>query len=585
MGVRMSEPRTAAPQASAAVPQAEKPCPTQPAASRWTSPFALAMFGGLLYWLALPPVNWWPLAWLAPIAWTPIVLRSTLPGRRAYLKLWFAGYLFWSAAVYWITLPHWSATIGWFFLAGYLGCYFPAFVQISRLAVHRLRVPAELAMPAVWVAMELIRAYVFTGFLMAALGHTQYQWLALIQMSDLVGAYGVSFVVMLVGVCIAQALPRSNGGRGWKLWRLVPAAFLLAAVLSYGRGRIAASEDATVEIPPSPRIALIQGTLDTQFGQPHDEYLATKKRTYEEYLGLSLAAVREAPGVGLVVWPESMYRTPLLTYHDLDAPPAHLDAAMPELFRDLIYDTAREVRAPLLLALNAEDYHQHGVEYRSASIHVTLNAITGEPKIVARYDKMHPVIFGEYVPLGEIFPWLYNLTPLSGGLTPGERAVAIEIAARDAPPLLAAPNICFESVVPHMIRRQVLQLKVKNREPDVIITQTNDGWFWGSAGLDMHLVCDVFRAVEMRKPLVTAANTGISAWIDDKGRIVEQLPRRKPGYIIAQPRRSALESPYLAGGDWFAWTCLAAATAMLFGGCLRRKSGKSGTPVPDGSGD
>lgn len=565
-----SEPRTATQDKTTRMSQPLPMPQSHAAASRWISPFALAMLGGLLYWLALPPVNAWPLAWLAPIAWTPLVVRPTLAARRAYLQLWFAGYLFWSAAVYWITLPHWSATIGWFFLAGYLGCYFPAFVLISRLAVHRLRVPAELAMPAVWVAMELIRAYLFTGFLMAALGHTQYRWLALIQMSDLVGAYGVSFVVMLVGVCIGQTLPWSNAGRGWRLWRLAPAAFLLAAVLSYGRGRIAAAEDATVEVPPSPRIALIQGTLDTQFGQSREEFLAIKKRTYEEYLGLSLAAVREAPGVGLVVWPESMYRTPLVTYHNLDAPPPHLDADTPGFYRDLIHDTARQVRAPLLLALNADDYHPHGVEYRSASIHVALNAITGEPKIAARYDKMHPVIFGEYVPLGELFPWLYSLTPLPGGLTPGSRAVAIEVAARDAPPLLVAPNICFESVVPHMIRRQMLELRAQNREPDAIVTQTNDGWFWGSAGLDMHLVCDVFRAVEMRKPLLTAANTGISAWIDDKGQIVDQLPRRKPGYIIAQPRRSALESAYLAGGDWFAWTCLAAATAMLVGGTAKR---------------
>jgi apolipoprotein N-acyltransferase len=571
MGVHMSEPRRAAPKSILALPSAETPQP-QPATSKWTSQFALAMLGGLLYWLALPPLDWWPLAWLAPIAWTPIIARPNLAGRRPYLKLWFAGYLFWSAAVYWITLPHWSATIGWFFLAGYLGCYFPAFILVSRLAVHRLRIPAEVAMPVVWVALELIRAHLFTGFLMAALGHTQYQWLALIQASDLVGAYGVSFLIMLAGVCVAQALPFANAVHRWRLLRLVPAIFLLVAVLAYGRGRIAAAKDSTVEIPPSPHIALIQGTLDTQFGQSLDEFRDTKKRTYEEYLGLSLAAVKEAPGVGLVVWPESMYRTPLVTFHNLEKPPPHLHADDPAYLLAMIHETARDVRAPLLLAVNAEDYYPHGAEFGSASIHVTLHGVTGEPSITARYEKMHPVIFGEYVPFGEQFPWLYNFTPLSGGLTPGKNAVAIEIEAGDAPPLLAAPNICFESVVPHLIRRQILELREKNREPDVLITQTNDGWFWGSPGLDMHLVCDVFRAVEMRKPLLTAANTGISAWIDDTGQIVEQLERRKPGYIIAQPRRSALESAYLAGGDWFAVTCLCATTLMFGGGLLRRRS-------------
>ncbi len=584
----MSEPRPASTRnelgaaGSAGIRGAERPSssglPTTSSSPKLSAPkfswsnstLGMALLGGLFYWLALPPLSWWPLAWLAPAAWTPIVTRRNLDGRRPYLKLWLAGYLFWSAAVYWITLPHWSAAIGWFFMAGYLGCYFPAFVLVSRLAVHRLRVPAQVAMPVAWVAMELVRAHLFTGFLMAALGHTQYGWMSLIQVSDLVGAYGVSFVVMLVGVSFALVVPSSNDARRWRWWRFAPAAFVLVAAVAYGRGRLAVVEQSTVDVPPSPRIALIQGTLDTQFGLSMDEFRDMKLRTYDEYLRLSLDVVAEHPGVGLIVWPESMYRTPLVTYHGLDRPPPHLRADDPEYLRENIYDTARRVGAPLLLALNAEDYHADRTEWRSASVQVTFDELTNEPRIAARYDKMHPVIFGEYVPLGDVFPWLYDLTPIEGGLTPGERAVAIEVdAGADTPPLLVAPNICFESVVPHLIRRQILELREQQREPDVLITQTNDGWFWGSAGLDMHLVCDVFRAVEFRKPLLTAANTGISAWIDDTGRIVEQLPRRTPGTIVAMPRRSTLESPYLDGGDWFATTCLVASGLCLGVGLLK----------------
>ncbi|MEX2187805.1 MAG: apolipoprotein N-acyltransferase [Pirellulales bacterium] len=584
----MSEPPLASAQgecntagiASTANRPATKPSAKQRPGRWWNSTLAVAVLGGLFYWLALPPVGWWPLAWLAPAAWTPIVTRPKLSGRRPYLKLWLAGYLFWSAAVYWITLPHWSAAIGWFFMAGYLGGYFPAFVLVSRLAVQRLRVPVELAMPVAWVAMELVRARLFTGFLMAALGHTQFGWISLIQISDLVGAYGVSFVVMLVGVCFAQAVPSSNEAGRWRWWRLAPAAFALVAAVAYGRGRLAAVEQLAASVPPSPRIALIQGTLDTQFGFSEDEFREMKRRTYEEYLGLSREVVAEHPGVGLVVWPESMYRTPIITFNDLDKPPANRRADDPEFLRENTYDTARQVGAPLLLALNAEDYYPDRTEWRSASVHVTIDELTGAPTIAARYDKMHPVIFGEYVPLGDVFPWLYDLTPIDGGLTPGESAVAIAIdAGPDTPPLLAAPNICFESVVPHLIRRQILELRAKDREPDVLITQTNDGWFWGSAGLDMHLVCDVFRAVEFRKPLLTAANTGISAWIDDTGRIVAQLPRRKPGTIVAEPRRPTLESAYLYGGDWFATACLAASGLCVLVGLVVRVRAKNGSVV------
>src|SRR5262249_50986873 len=146
----------------------------------------------------------------------------------------------------------------------------------------------------------------------------------------------------------------------------------------------------------------------------------------------------------------------------------------------------------------------------------------------ARYDKMHPVMFGKYIPLADYLPFLYQITPLTGGLTVGTQAVCQEIGG-----VRYAPNVCYETVIPHLIRQQVNQLREQDHEPDVLVNVTNDGWFRGSSELDMHLACGVFRAIEMRKPLVIAANTGISAWIDSDGRVVQQASRQKPTYIIA----------------------------------------------------
>ena len=98
-----------------------------------------------------------------------------------------------------------------------------------------------------------------------------------------------------------------------------------------------------------------------------------------------------------------------------------------------------------------------------------------------------------------------------------------------------APNICYESVLSHVIRRQVNALAAEGREPDMLVNLTNDGWFWGSSELDMHLACGVFRAVECRKPLLIAANTGFSAWIDGDGRIRRKAPDG--------PRQSSSPSP------------------------------------------
>ena len=166
-------------------------------------------------------------------------------------------------------------------------------------------------------------------------------------------------------------------------------------------------------------------------------------------------------------------------------------------------------------------------------------------------------MFGEYTPFAEYFPWLYRLTPLTGTLAPGERPESFELRWGGGVCRIA-PNICYETVLSHVIRRQVNALTAEGREPDILINLTNDGWFWGSSELDMHLACGVFRAVECRKPLLIAANTGFSAWIDGDGRIQRQGPRRATAVIIAEPRLDGRYSWYLAHGDWFAGVCLAA---------------------------
>jgi apolipoprotein N-acyltransferase len=139
----------------------------------------------------------------------------------------------------------------------------------------------------------------------------------------------------------------------------------------------------------------------------------------------------------------------------------------------------------------------------------------------------------------------------------------ISLSAGDGPAsfpvagLRVSPNICYETVLPHVIRRQVRDLAEQGEEPDVLVNLTNDGWFWGSSELDMHLACGVFRAVECRKPLLIAANTGFSAWIDSDGRIREQGLRRQTDTILATVAAENRSSRYLEYGDWFSGGCLA----------------------------
>src|SRR5207249_2608 len=141
----------------------------------------------------------------------------------------------------------------------------------------------------------------------------------------------------------------------------------------------------------------------------------------------------------------------------------------------------------------------------------------------------HRVMFGEYIPFAKWLPFLYRLTPLSGGIEAGDSPIALSLNSK----YCFAPSICYETAIPHDTRRQVAVLERQDQYPTALVNLTNDAWFWGSSELRMHLACDVFRAVETRVPLVIAANGGISAWIDREGRIRSQLPPQQSGFLLA----------------------------------------------------
>jgi len=166
-------------------------------------------------------------------------------------------------------------------------------------------------------------------------------------------------------------------------------------------------------------------------------------------------------------------------------------------------------------------------------------------------------MFGEYVPLADRFPFLYRLTPLPTGLAAGTRPVAVGIAGYEV-----APTICYETALPTAIRSIVRRLAREGRRPDVLVNLTNDGWFWGSSELDMHLAAGILRAVEVRTPLVIAANTGFSASIDGSGRLLARGPRRATGTLRVGVARDGRWSPWLTVGALPAWLTVAV-VAML----------------------
>ena len=153
-------------------------------------------------------------------------------------------------------------------------------------------------------------------------------------------------------------------------------------------------------------------------------------------------------------------------------------------------------------------------------------------------------MFGEYVPFANWVPFVKSLSPIGGGISAGS---TFETITRND--VTIAPSICFETTIPHFIRRQINTLTETGTEPDVMVNMTNDGWFYGTSCLDLHLACNVFRAVEMRKPHLICANTGLSAEIDSCGRLLQTGPRRQPTEIRAEVRPIQRTSMYRRLGD------------------------------------
>ncbi len=519
-----------------------------------TATFALALAGGLLLWASLPPLRWWPLGWLAPFCWLLLIRREQLPGRRPYCVIWLASVIYWVVLLQGIRLAHWANYIGLVALASYLGIYLPLFVAVARVAYHRWRVPLIVAAPVVWTAMELTRGYGPLAFSVALLADSQVNQPLVIQVADLLGPYTVSFVIMCVASGAVAAWPTSR--RGWRLAPLLLLAVLVAATLGYGRYRL--RETPPGRARPAVRVAIIQGAIDTVF----EDNPERPRETLDQYTDLTVGACEQYQPLDLILWPETMFPIDDLLVAD-DCEPV-LDAPWNRAtIEDVQRIFQRHVNLRVRLWNEAEDGAIATRERPTSWIfgvptwqfgdfpsrrYNTAILVTPQAQIVGRYFKMRPVIFGEYVPFGDVIPALYHLFPMPNGLTAGSEPVVWDVAG-----LRMSPSICFESTMPQLIRRQVAELSRRGATPDVLVNLTNDGWFWGSSILDLQLSCAIFRAVEMRRPLLVAANTGFSAWIDGNGTVLAQGPRRATGTLLAEVTPDGRTSWYEKWGDapWF----------------------------------
>ncbi len=518
---------------------------------------AVALAGSLLMFVSQPPLAWSIVGWIAPVPWLWLATASHL-GRRPYLKLWLAGSLYWMAVLHWIRLAHPATIIGGAALSMYLGVYLPLWMVVVRGSVARLAIPLWIAAPVAWVATEWLQAHVLGGLLIGALSHSQIEWTQFVQIADLGGAYLVSFVVMMVASGLVSAvrafrtpeMPR----RGLRMALALGApAAALAGSLAYGSALLSAP---VAELREPVRIALIQGNHRAVWvHDPERNYRVME--TYERLTHNAAAAtVASGARLDLVVWPESMYRNGLYDYPDdyVFPPDTGMTVAEAEsMGRGMLGALARHINTPLLVGIDRIVFHSDEAwEYYNSSA-----AVDRQGEFIGTYDKVHLVMFGEYVPLGTIWPDIYKLFPI-GGLTPGTGPKAFAIEGTRY-----MPTICFETVLPHIVRNQVAELRAQGEIPDVLVNITNDSWFDDSSALEMHLTCSRYRAIECRTPLVVAANGGLSAAVDRYGRVLAKTKPMTEEALIAEVIPGATKSIYVSHGDWFALSTVVASGLML----------------------
>jgi apolipoprotein N-acyltransferase len=585
---------------------------TTPAWTIWLAPLVGA---GLLYLSYFPIACGW-LAWFALVPWLCLVRADGRP-RRLYFAAWVGGLAFFWPALSWMRVADQRMYYTWAALATYCASYVPLVLYLVRLLDRRTRFPLVVTFPVVWVAIEYWR-YGFLGSFVSLLtgthqhdypggfgwyllGHSQHDFLPIIQIADVTGVYGISFLMAAVNALLIEALfawpsfrhfllnsqvpDRKVAGRGALVLQAICLTLVLVSVLAYGSWRL--SEDTQVA---GPRLALLQGNLDqrirTDTTRPEGEEREKARESMKEHFD-RLAELAAKERVDLIIWPETSVPGDWL---EVAPGKPHPNSTA------LSHELTSHWPTSLLLGMNAavlgHDGKVHG--YNSAIL------LDREGRLRGRYDKIHRVPFGEYIPVRKLLPWLNRFAPYDYdyGVAPGEQFTRFVLQERDAATTGRTTSfgvvICYEDTDPAMA---LPYAGARGLPPaDFLVNISNDGWFNGSSEHDQHLAICRFRAIECRRAVGRAVNMGISAIIDSNGRVLaprrvqkgdvcrweiphgaEALPvaywheyKKVAGVLLVTMPIDSRTSLYARWGDWFAAACGGMLLLTLIGLSLAR---------------
>ncbi len=486
----------------------------------------LAALSGALYFLGFAGFNQWYLAFLAYVPFAEL-LRRAGSGKAAFWAGWLMGLVTHLGGYYWI--PGTIQQFGGFplplaLLFDVLLCSWGG-LSFGLLAwgLKRWWMAGGRPFPSLIVGVVFIE-FAYPLLFPSYLANSFWQIPVLLQVAELGGPLLLSAVVVSVTTAL-YALGRWRlGGEKFPKVALLTAGGALAATLGYGALRIG-QVDADQQDAEALRVGIVQVDMGTY--QKHEEPEEGHRRHVTDSLPL------QAAGVDLIVWPESSYLYPVPWQVGSDLSP-HVTSRP---------DVAGTVNTPLLFGAPRID--RSGDRPRLYNSALLLDA---RGQVVGSTDKTYLLAFGEYLPFGETFPWIYDLSPRSGHFTPGTRLEALPYGGYRVGAL-----ICYEDVLPGFTRKLV-----RATRPNLLVNITNDSWFGDTTEPEIHLALSVFRAVEHRRWLVRATNSGISAVVDPVGRVVARSGQRTRETLRATVRWQSGETVYGFAGDWLGWLSVAA---------------------------
>lgn len=527
----------------------------------WGRQFAAALLWASLWALSYPRPNLWILSHVALVPLTLLAIRASSTWRLIRVVypvslLWWGGMLYWLIEV---TGPGEAA------LAAYMAIYPLAYAwMIRRVFLRFPKLPLMVTMPVIWVGLEYVRSWALSGFPWYMLGHSQ-PW-GVLNLAVVFGAYGVSFWVACSNAWFVNLL------LGRKQRHLLSYAWLYVGFfiiwIVFGDPKYSIHGE-------SIRIALIQSNVpqsNKDSGKHEDD-----EKTFAELMELSRRSLAEKPD--LIVWPETI------------VPKALNDESMVLFeklglsygkYRKAIEDFARENKVYVLVGAHAmiEWHATKDGAYRAGRRYNSAYLFDPKGQMAGRYDKIHRVPFGEYIPWVDHSPWLkkllLQLTPYESdySLTPGDQYTVFTLnLAPDRNDVericrITVP-ICYEDVVSDVPWKMVFDSDGKRRA-DVLVNISNDGWYAGLAQGPQHEQIARFRCVENGVPMARAINTGASGFITWDGEIepdrvmVNGKTQEVAGVVVSDLRygRSG-DRPWWWNPDWLGIACQWLAAGLL----------------------